>query len=116
MPRIRRLRAIPLLSAGPLFLVQLGAVGCAPEVNCENLCQRTLACEVSFAPSDDIQGDKVKSGERTDLESCALGCGENPAVTVESAQCVDEITNKTSDPVQCQAPVLDCFGADVVGS
>jgi hypothetical protein len=89
------------------------AAGCGPRVNCENLCVRTLACEVTFAPSDDVNGDKIKNGERTDEESCALGCEENPAVTVESAACVDDVTNAETDPGTCQEKVLACFGADV---
>ena len=89
----------------------LAPVACGGgEVNCENLCKRTLACEVSFAPSDDIDGEKLRAGERTDLESCTLGCEENPRVTVESAGCVDEVEITT--PAQCQQPVLACFGAD----
>ena len=89
------------------------ATGCGGEVNCENLCTRTLTCEVTFAPSDDLEGAKIVSGERTDEQSCALGCAENPAVTTESAQCVDEVTNASQDPVVCQRQVLDCFGAEV---
>jgi hypothetical protein len=90
------------------FLLSLTACG-GDEVNCENLCKHTLACEVSFAPSDDLEGKKIKSGERTDLESCTLGCEENPRVTEESARCVDQVTVTTAE--QCQEPVLDCFGA-----
>ena len=87
--------------------------GCGGSVNCENLCQHTIACEVTFAPSDDLAGDKIKSGERTNLQSCALGCEENPAVTVDSAVCVDNVTIPPTDPAVCQAPVLECFGAQV---
>jgi hypothetical protein len=103
--------------AGRLCLVLAGFTStamwsaCGPTVNCENLCARTLACEVSFAPSDDIEGAKIANGERTDAESCALGCQENPVVTVESAACVDGVTNESTNPNECQAPVLACFGA-----
>lgn len=90
-----------------------GASGCGQEVNCENLCTRTLVCEVDFAPSDDLEGVKIDSGERTDLQSCALGCAENPAVTPESALCVDEVTDASQDPAVCQPQVLQCFGAEV---
>lgn len=111
------LRARPALCVGALvgtLVASLGAgAGCGPVVNCENLCTRTLLCEVSFAPSDDLDGARIRSGERTDAESCRLGCEENPAVTVESARCVDEITDETTDPFQCQQPVLSCFGAQV---
>ena len=89
------------------------AAGCGAEVNCENLCTRTITCEVDFKPSDDIDGAKVASGERTDLESCTLGCEENPAVTPESALCVDNVTNASQDPAVCQPQVLDCFGAQL---
>lgn len=100
----------------PLVVV-VAALGpaCGGEVNCDNLCLHTLPCEVTFAPSDDIEGEKIKSGERTDAESCALGCAENPAVTVESALCVDEVTATDTNPSTCQAPVLECFGAQVAG-
>jgi hypothetical protein len=100
------LLALSLLAPAALTL---GACG-GSEVNCENLCKRTLACEVSFAPSDDLEGDKVKAGDRTDLESCTLGCEENPRVTVESASCVDDVEITTAQ--QCQQPVLDCFGVE----
>jgi hypothetical protein len=89
------------------------ASGCGEKVNCENLCTRTIVCEVDFAPSDDIEGAKIASGERTELESCTLGCEENPAVTPESALCVDEVTNASQDAAVCQPQVLECFGAQV---
>lgn len=110
-------RARPAIVGGALvgaLVASLGSgAGCGPAVNCENLCTRTLLCEVSFAPSDDLEGARIRSGERTDAESCRLGCEENPAVTAESARCVDEITDETTDPLQCQQPVLACFGAEV---
>lgn len=98
-----------------LVVVVTVSVGsaCGGEVNCENLCLHTLACEVTFAPSDDLEGEKIKSGERTDAGSCALGCAENPAVTVDSALCVDDVTAADTNPSTCQAPVLACFGAQV---
>lgn len=86
----------------------LGATGC-PGVDCEALCQRTLACEVTFAPSDDPDEQKVDSGERTELESCARGCEESPTVTVDSASCVDTV-EVTGDPAQCQPAVVECLG------
>lgn len=86
-----------------------GLASCAPEISCENLCERTLACEVTFAPSDDIDGKKVTAGSRSDQESCVLGCEENPAVTADSARCVDSVTDVDSDPVTCQRPVAACF-------
>lgn len=109
------MRFVRLLAPAPAAAVAavLVGAGCGGEVNCENLCTRTLVCEVEFAPSDDLEGAKIASGERTELQSCALGCEENPAVTPESAQCVDEVTDASQDPVVCQPQVLECFGAEV---
>ncbi|MBI1947386.1 MAG: hypothetical protein HYS27_16955 [Deltaproteobacteria bacterium] len=89
------------------------ASSCGPKVNCENLCTRTMLCQITFAPLDDLEGEKIDSGERTAAESCALGCEDQPAVTPESAACVDEATNASQDPAICQDTVLACFGADV---
>ncbi len=88
-------------------------VGCGPTVNCENLCARTMACQVTFRPADDLEGDKIASGERTAAESCALGCADQPAVTPESATCVDEATDASQDPAVCQDTVLACFGTNL---
>lgn len=108
------MRFVRLLASAPVAAVVIGAgAGCGGEVNCQNLCTRTLLCEVEFAPSDDLEGAKIASGERSELQSCALGCEENPAVTPESAQCVDEVTNASQEPVVCQPQVLECFGAEV---
>jgi len=98
------IRHLPAL----LVPVALGAAGC-PSVDCEALCQRTLACEVTFAPSDDADELKVDNRERPALESCAHGCQESPTVTVESASCIDEL-EITGDPAQCQPGVVDCLG------
>ncbi len=88
------------------FLV--AGAGCGESVDCDALCARTLRCEVSFAAEDDPEGAKVKSGLRTDAESCALGCAESPYVNVESAKCIDGVTE--FDPPVCQPQVLDCLG------
>jgi hypothetical protein len=94
-----------------LFVVVTAAIGgCGSQVDCAALCQHTLACEVTFATSDDPDGSRIASGERTDVEDCRAGCEENPVVTVESAQCVDAETAKSTDPDVCQKPVLHCFG------
>jgi hypothetical protein len=85
------------------------ATSCAPAIDCEALCARTLACEVTFGPSDDPDGAKIKSGERSDDESCAIGCEESPRVTVDNARCIDAL-EITSDPAQCQAQVMECLG------
>lgn len=92
-----------------LFVAAIAGAGCGPRVDCTNFCQRALACEVTFQPTDDPGEEKVASGERTELESCARGCEESPRVTVESATCVDELDVR--DPNVCQARVLDCLGA-----
>jgi hypothetical protein len=93
----------------------LAAVGlstsCTPEVDCGALCARTLACEVTFGPTDDPEGQKITSGERTDDESCAVGCEESPLVTVDNARCIDAL-QITSDPEQCQQQVMDCLGLE----
>lgn len=103
-----------LVAAVALALVPFAlTAACGPSVNCENLCTRTLRCQVTFAPRDDLNGDKVDSGERTAEESCALGCADQPAVTPESATCVDEATDASQDPTVCQDTVLACFGTGI---
>lgn len=92
----------------PLVVVCVLGSACGPSVNCENLCRRTLACEVEFAAPDDPDGALVESGERSELESCVLGCEASALVTVESASCVDEVD--TSDAAECQDDVLACLG------
>ncbi len=77
-------------------------------VDCDALCARTLACEVTFGPADDPDGAKVVSGERSDAESCALGCAESPTVNVDNAACVDQL-EISSDPALCQDAVLRCL-------
>lgn len=104
-----RARSLAALSSLGL-LTAIAAAGCGPTVDCTNLCQRTLACEVSFQPADDPTEEKVSSGERTELESCALGCEESPLVTVESATCVDGLDVR--DASVCQEQVLQCLGVD----
>lgn len=105
MPRV-------LSSPLALFVVVTGiaASGCGPSVDCTALCQRTIACEVSFQPEDDPTEEKVASGERTELESCAIGCEESPLVTVESATCIDALDVR--DANVCQAEVLQCLGVE----
>lgn len=110
---VRAARNFLVVTAVPALIAVLFGAACGEKVNCANLCTRTLACEVTFAPSDDLEGAKIASGERTDEESCALGCEENPAVTPESATCVDGVTDASTDPVVCQPQVLECFGAQV---
>lgn len=105
------MRYVVAIAVGGLWV--LGAVGCGPSVNCENLCNRTLTCQVTFAPKDDLDGAKIDSGERTVAESCALGCADQPAVTPETAQCIDEATDASQDPAVCQDTVLACLGVSV---
>ena len=83
---------------------------CGPSVDCEALCRRTLACEVTFDAPDDPSGSLIQSGERTDLEACTLGCEDHPLVTVERAGCVDQLD--TSDANVCQRQVLACLEID----
>lgn len=84
--------------------------GCGPSVDCELLCQRTLACEVTFEAPDDPDEERVASGERTELESCTLGCEASPLVDVDSASCIDEVD--TRDANVCQEEVLTCLEFD----
>jgi hypothetical protein len=99
---------ILLFGVIPLSLT-LSLVGCGETVNCENLCKRTLKCNVSFQPADDPDRAMVAVGDRTELESCTTGCVDNEIVTVESASCIDAlpIENETA----CQNAMLDCLGA-----
>ena len=85
------------------------ATSCAPSIDCDALCARTLACEVTFGPSDDPDGTKNENRERTDEESCREGCEESPRVTVDNARCIDGL-EITSDPAQCQVQVMECLG------
>jgi hypothetical protein len=90
-------------------LAPFAGLSACSSVDCEALCQRTLACEITFAPADDPDGQLVDSGQRTQNESCALGCAESPTVTVESAACVDAV-EISGDPATCQRPVAECLG------
>ena len=107
------MRAFASAAVGLLFASALGGgiaaglSGCGPTVDCESLCRRTLACEVTFTAPDDPQDRQVQSGERTELESCTSGCQASPLVTVDSARCIDELD--TRDPEVCQEQVLDCL-------
>ncbi len=96
-------------AAGFGAAASIAVAGCSTlTVDCSALCARTLACEVTFAPADDPDGLKIVAGERTDAESCALGCKESPVVTVEHAACVDSLTI-TGDAAACQDDVLTCL-------
>ena len=101
-------RASGLCSVVVVSAAVFGGCGDGPSVDCDALCARTLACEVTFAPSDDPEELKVASGERSEEESCALGCGESPVVTVEHASCVDGLDIVVGDPGACQNDVLTC--------
>ena len=105
--RVVGIPLIALLGAAPYL------ASCGPSVNCENLCTRTMLCQVTFAPKDDLEGERIANGERTAAESCALGCADQPAVTPESAACVDDATDQSRDPAVCQDTVLACFGASI---
>lgn len=90
-----------------LLVSSLPIAACGPRVDCEALCARTLACEVTFQPPDDPSERKVQSGERSELESCTLGCEAHPAVTVDNARCIDEL--EVGDASVCQDQVLACL-------
>jgi len=96
------------VAAGLFFAAAVFGSACAePEIDCAALCARTLACDVAFVPSDDPDEALIASGERTEAESCALGCEESPVVTVEHAACADGVAI-TEDEV-CQDALLTCF-------
>lgn len=67
-----------------------------------------MSCNVFFAPDDDLEELKVASGERSQSESCRLGCEDSDQVTVDRAACVDELTI-TTDPASCRDDVLSCL-------
>ena len=106
-------------SKTPIFALLRGAVlggsmlllaaGCGETVNCENLCTRTLKCNVSFQPADDPDRAKVAAGERTEQESCVEGCIANEIVTVERATCIDNVPMENA--LTCQNEMLDCLSA-----
>lgn len=87
----------------------LAIAGCGPDVDCETVCETALACEVSFQPPDDPAEELVARGERSELESCVIGCRASPLVDAESAACVGTV--EARDANVCQADVLDCLGA-----
>ena len=93
-------------AATALACALLGA-GCGPTVDCEALCDRLLACRVTLDAPDDPEGAKIEAGERTEDESCALGCAGSGVVTVERARCVDAV--EIRDPGVCQDEMLVCL-------
>ena len=99
-----------LLVGGGLLTLLMALGGCGETVNCENLCTRTLKCNVSFQPSDDPDRAKVVVGERTEQDSCAIGCSENQVVTVDAARCIDDVA--IQDGPTCQREMLTCLGAN----
>jgi hypothetical protein len=103
-----RVVSASMVRCGLLTVWLVGVVGCQ-DVDCEAVCQRTLACEVTFAPLDDPAEERVARGDRTALQSCTLGCSDSPTVTPESAACIDDLTIG-GDPAQCQSGVVTCLG------
>jgi hypothetical protein len=101
---LRLLACAVVVAAAPI------TSACGSQVSCANLCQHTQACNVTFRPTDDEDGALIRSGARSTDQDCVLGCEENPAVTVDSAKCIDDATAKSADPAVCQAPVLACLG------
>ena len=100
----------PCLLALIVFgLASASLVGCGETVNCDNLCTRTLKCNVSFQPADDPDRAKVAAGERTEQESCVEGCVANEIVTVERATCIDNVPMENAQT--CQNSMLECLDA-----
>jgi hypothetical protein len=90
-----------------LLLNGVSCAGCEPPVDCEALCSKSLACEVTFDAPDDPIDAKIESGERTELESCVMGCNDSSLVTQESAQCIEDLESENA--AVCQQQVLDCL-------
>ena len=99
-----------LFRAAGVLMGLLFVGGCGETVNCETLCVRTLKCNVSFQPSDDPDRAKVVVGERSEQESCTVGCLENQVVTVDAAKCIDDVP--IQDGITCQKEMLTCLGAN----
>jgi hypothetical protein len=91
-------------------LALVALAGCGPSVDCALLCDRTLECQVTFDAPDDPDASRVASGERTEEESCVLGCEASPVVTVERALCIDDL--EVGEPATCQEEVLACLELD----
>ena len=105
-------RPFPVLLQALLPALLCGALaGCGETVDCEALCVRTLKCNVSFQPSDDPDRSKVVVGDRTEQESCEVGCLENEVVTVEAGLCIENVP--ILDGQTCQQEMLNCLGANV---
>ena len=96
------------MKRGLSLLALAGAAACGPGVDCEALCEDALACLVTFDAPDDPDAERVASGERTERESCRLGCEASPRVDPESAACA--AAANTGDPETCQEEMRACFG------
>ena len=89
-------------------LVALSTAACSP-VDCDAVCDRTLACGVSFDAPDDPDGARIRSGERSEAESCVLGCQTSPLVDHEAARCIADV--RPGDAEVCEDQVAACLGA-----
>lgn len=98
------------LRPGLVFACAVLTPACEPPVDCTALCERLLYCQVTFQASDDPNALKVEAGERTELESCRLGCEAHPRATPKGAQCVGAL--ELGDPGVCQTQSLACLNLD----
>ncbi|MFH1808477.1 MAG: hypothetical protein ABIJ09_07025 [Pseudomonadota bacterium] len=85
-----------------------GWVCACPGPDCLAICDHSLACDVTFTPADDPNLRKIESGERTDRESCELGCRESLSVDAASEACILGV--EAREPEQCRAELQTCLG------
>ena len=95
------------ISFALLVTANSSCVGCGEPVDCTSVCEKALECEVTFDAPDDPDEEQIESGERSELESCVMGCNQSELVTSESAQCIDSIDSE--NPAICQEMTLDCL-------
>ena len=91
-----------------LFSVCFIVSACAGP-DCPAICQRTLACDVTFTPADDPNLERVSVGERSAQESCELGCQESLGVDDHTEACVAAV--KPGVPAECRPDILACLGS-----
>ena len=82
-------------------------MGCGDPVDCGSVCETALECEVTFDAPDDPDEEKIESGERSDLESCIMGCNQSELVTPASADCIEALD--TENTAACQEATLECL-------
>lgn len=76
--------------------------------DCPAICQRCLACDVTFTPGDDPNLRKVESGERSPQQSCELGCQESLSLDAPTESCV--LAVEANAPATCREQILTCLG------